>query len=156
MIMDKIQSFTVNHDLLLPGIYISGIARDIVTYDLRFVRPNAKEYLSNRGMHTIEHLFATYFRNSWCKEDVVYFGPMGCRTGFYLLMRCNISYEDVISLIQDACSYYMNYNGRIYGARRKECGNYRSHSLADAKLYLKKYYQVIKNYTVDELNYLNK
>lgn len=85
--MDRIASFCINHDTLVPGVYVSRIDGDTTTYDLRFIKPNTPPYLPNPTMHTIEHLFATYVRNSALKDKVVYFGPMGCRTGFYFLIK---------------------------------------------------------------------
>lgn len=97
--MDKIASFTVDHNKLKKGMYISRIDGDIVTYDIRMKKPNAGDYLENKELHTIEHLFATFARNSAIKDSVIYVGPMGCRTGFYLLLRDNVGKEDVINIL---------------------------------------------------------
>ena len=94
--MEKIKSFTINHDTLTEGIYLSRVDGDINTYDIRLVKPNQDGFLSTASMHTIEHLFATYARNSKWKDSVIYVGPMGCRTGFYLLMRNTASHQAVI------------------------------------------------------------
>lgn len=98
--MERIASFQVNHDTLEPGVYVSRIDGDITTYDMRFIKPNTPPFLPNPVMHTIEHLFATYSRNSKYADKVIYFGPMGCRTGFYFLVR-DMSQEDALELIKD-------------------------------------------------------
>lgn len=152
--MEKITSFCVDHDILGKGMYISRIDGDVVTYDLRMVVPNAGTYLENAGLHTFEHLFATYVRNSKYKDDVVYAGPMGCRTGFYFLVRDHVSHQEAIALIQDTMKFIANFEGLIPGAQEsKECGNYLDHDLETAKRYGKDYYEVIKDWTVEQLVY---
>ena len=96
--MEKIASFTINHDLLTPGMYVSRVDGDVVTYDLRLKFPNRGDYLAQGALHTLEHLIATYARSSNLSDRVIYFGPMGCRTGFYLLLRDSVSKEEAISL----------------------------------------------------------
>lgn len=151
--MEKIKSFTINHDTLEKGLYISRIDNDIITYDMRFVKPNTPPFLDNDGLHTLEHLFATYVRNSKYTDDIIYFGPMGCRTGFYFIVRDNMTHEEVIKLIQETCLFVSEYNGEIPGIKKEECGNYLDHDLKKAKNYAYEYYNVIKNYTVEQLDY---
>jgi len=131
--MNKIESFKINHDVLQRGIYVSRIDGDVVTLDIRVKKPNGGDYLKTDAMHTIEHIFATYVRNSEYSESVIYFGPMGCRTGFYLLMRDDVSKEDVISLTKSAFSFIADFEGDIPGNSKVECGNYLEHDLAGAK-----------------------
>ena len=155
--MDKIASFTVNHLDLLTGVYVSRQdkigALTITTFDLRFTRPNVEPVMDTSGIHTIEHLGATFLRNhpKW-KENVIYFGPMGCRTGFYLLVR-DIEPQNVIKLIYEAFEFTGRFEGDIPGVSAIECGNYLEHDLADAKKEAKEYLPVIKNYTVEQLKY---
>ena len=152
--MENITSFCINHDILPKGMYISRIDGDIVTYDLRFVIPNTPPYLSNAGLHTIEHLFATYVRNSKYAEDIIYFGPMGCRTGFYFLVRDHMRPEEAIALVQETMQFILDFEGPIPGAQAsRECGNYLEHSLTDAKKYAKDYAQVLANYATNQLKY---
>lgn len=127
----RIASFSVDHDLITPGIYISRIDGDIVTYDLRTRYPNAGAYMDNVTMHTVEHLFATYVRSSQIGEDVIYFGPMGCRTGFYLLVR-EREPEEVYSVVLETLRRIVSHTGEVFGASRKECGNWRELSLDSA------------------------
>ena len=136
--MDRITSFSVDHDFIVPGIYVSRIDGDITTYDLRTRKPNSDFYMDNITMHTVEHMLATYFRNSEIKEDVIYFGPMGCQTGFYLLVR-NADNEKVLSVLKDCLSKVLDYEGKVFGAERKECGNYKNLDLAAAKKECREY-----------------
>ena len=131
--MERIASFCIDHDVLVPGMYISRVDGDVVTYDIRFKRPNGGDYLSDGAMHTIEHLFATYARNSAVASQVLYVGPMGCRTGFYLLLRDTVSGEAARALVCDAMAFIADYRGHIPGATRIECGNYRSQNLPAAR-----------------------
>lgn len=152
--MEKITSFCINHDILQKGMYISRIDGDIVTYDLRMVVPNCGTYLDNDGLHTFEHLFATYVRNSNYSDAVIYAGPMGCRTGFYFLVRDVVTKAEAISLVQKTMDFISNFEGDIPGAQEsKECGNYLDHDLAKAKAYAKDYLKVIQNWTVEQLVY---
>ena len=130
--MEKIKSFQIDHNTLMPGLYISRVDGDITTYDLRFIRPNTPPFLSTPSMHTIEHLVATYVRNSEWKDEVIYFGPMGCRTGFYFLAR-HIQPADVITLLRDAVAFVVDFTGTIPGTKPEECGNYKEHDLDAAK-----------------------
>ena len=131
--MERIASFSVNHDVLEPGLYLSRIDGDCITYDVRMKKPNGGEYLSNGAMHTFEHLFATYARNTAYADQIIYVGPMGCRTGFYLLLRDKVSYEEAIRLVQDSMKFIAAYEGKIPGTNKIECGNYLEHDLAGAK-----------------------
>lgn len=151
--LNKITSFSINHDTLEKGMYISRIDGDIITYDLRFVKPNVGPYLENDGLHTFEHLFATYVRNTKYSDLIIYFGPMGCRTGFYFVVKNELSHELAIKLVQDTCEFIKNYTGEIPGSKKEECGNYLDHDLNKAKRYANEYLEIIKNYTIDKLNY---
>lgn len=150
--MDRIASFCINHDTLVPGVYVSRIDGDITTYDLRFIKPNTPPYLPNPTMHTIEHLFATYVRNSALKDKVVYFGPMGCRTGFYFLIK-DADEDTALKLIKDTIKQCMEHEGEIPGSTAVECGNYLEHDPQDAKEKLAWYYGVIKELTKENLKY---
>lgn len=140
--MNKITSFTVDHDKIVPGIYISRIDGDIVTYDLRTRTPNAGDYMDNVTIHTFEHLFATYIRNSDIGADVIYFGPMGCQTGFYLLVR-NAEDKIIIKEIENTLKKIIAHTGEVFGASRKECGNYKNLDLKSAQKEAEKYLQVV-------------
>lgn len=150
--MDRIASFSVNHLILTEGIYLSRIDGDVYTYDLRLCKPNGGEYLQNAAIHTVEHLFATYVRNSEFKECIIYFGPMGCRTGFYFLVK-NMSGEEVIALTKRAFEFIKAYDGTIPGSTAIECGNYLDHDLAGAKTMAEKYLTHLENYTEEMLKY---
>ena len=130
--MKQIASFQVDHDYIVPGVYISRIDGDVVTYDLRTRVPNAGDYMDNLTMHSVEHLFATYARNSALADHVIYFGPMGCQTGFYLLMR-QTAKEVAAQFILDTLRLCANHEGEMFGASRKECGNYQNLDTAKAK-----------------------
>ena len=150
--MERIASFQVNHDTLEPGVYVSRIDGDITTYDMRFIKPNTPPFLPNPVMHTIEHLFATYSRNSKYADKVIYFGPMGCRTGFYFLVR-DMSQEDALELIKDTVFKCKNHTGEIPGNTAAECGNYKEQDFNGAIAALNKYYNKLKDLTVDNLKY---
>ena len=138
--MEKIQSFTVDHTKILPGMYISRVDGDVTTYDLRFCRPN-KETLDGAAMHTIEHLFATYIRNT--DLDVLYFGPMGCLTGFYLLIR-DADHVKVWKEIRKVLDSISIFEGEIFGSTEVECGNYKYHNLTEAKHAAKEFRAVLE------------
>ena len=142
--MEKIASFTVDHDKIEPGIYISRIDGDIVTYDMRTRKPNMGDYMDNLTMHSVEHMFATYIRNSEISDNVIYFGPMGCQTGFYLLVR-NEQSEDVLSVVKSVLRRIINHDGEIFGNKREECGNYRNLNLDAAKLECQRYLDVLES-----------
>ena len=131
--MKKIASFTVNHDILERGMYLSRVDGDCVTYDIRMKKPNGGEYLENAAMHTIEHLFATFARNSAVGNEILYVGPMGCRTGFYLLVRDKVSHPQAIELVYQAMEFIAAYEGEIPGTTSVECGNFLEHDLSGAK-----------------------
>ena len=149
----KIASFTINHDLLMPGMYVSRVDGDCVTYDLRLKTPNAGDYLAVPAMHTLEHLVATFVRSSDWSDQVIYFGPMGCRTGCYLIMRDAVSREDALTLVKDAFAFAADYQGEIPGTNRIECGNYLEHNLPGAREEAARYVQVLENCTVDTMVY---
>ena len=130
--MDKIASFLADHRKITPGIYMSRIDGDVTAFDLRTKKPNGGDYMTSTEMHSVEHLFATYIRNSEIGENVVYFGPMGCRTGFYLLTR-NVPPEDVLKQVKITLLSILSHEGPVFGASEQECGNYRDLNLEDAK-----------------------
>lgn len=130
--VNRIQSFTVNHNTLTEGIYISRVDRGIVTYDLRTRRPNSGDYMDNSTMHTLEHMFATYVRNSEIADSVLYFGPMGCQTGFYLLVADDVTPEKVYETTVDVLKKTVAHEGEVFGNSAIECGNYRSLDLGAA------------------------
>ena len=151
--MKKIASFTVNHDTLEKGMYISRIDGDVVTYDIRMKRPNGGDYLHMSAAHTLEHLFATYVRNSALSDGVIYVGPMGCRTGFYFLVRDSISHKQAIELVKESMAFARDFEGEIPGNKREECGNYLDHDLSGAKLLGADMYEVLKNWSESDLKY---
>ena len=140
----RIASFTVDHDFIDEGIYISRIDGDVTTYDLRTRVPNADRYMDNLTMHSVEHMFATYIRNSSIGNRVIYFGPMGCQTGFYLLTR-DCEKEDVLLAVIETLEKIVMHDGGMFGSERKECGNYRNLSLDAAKLECERYLNILKN-----------
>ncbi len=138
---NRIASFSVDHDIITEGIYISRIDGDITTYDMRTRIPNAGSYMDNLTMHSFEHMFATFVRSSAISSNVIYFGPMGCQTGFYLLVR-DADNKAVLEVVKDVLSKIQNYEGEMFGNARKECGNYKNLDVgaarAEAKAYLSK------------------
>lgn len=152
--MEKIASFQINHNTLMPGMYISRTDGDVVTYDIRFVRPNMPPYLPTPAMHTIEHLAATFVRNSAYKDSIIYFGPMGCRTGFYFLTR-SLPHETAITLMAQAMAFIAAYEGDIPGASAEECGNWLEHDLQGARQWAASMAAVLENYSTDRLIYPN-
>ena len=139
--MEKITSFTIDHNVLKKGFYLSRADKNVFTYDLRFKEPNKGDYLHIAAMHTIEHLFATVVRNSVYKDKVVYFGPMGCRTGFYLLLF-DMNKDEALALTKECVAKCLELD-TIPGSKKIECGNYRSHNLAAAKKELSAYLDVL-------------
>lgn len=141
--MKRIASFTVDHLNLLPGLYVSrrdnrdGVV--ITTFDMRMTAPNREPVIDVPALHTIEHLGATYLRNSARKDDVVYFGPMGCRTGCYILMFGDLASEDIFDLVVEMCDFIIAFEGEIPGAAPEQCGNYSEQNLNMAKYYIEKY-----------------
>ncbi len=150
--MEKIASFTVDHTVLQRGVYISRTDGDVVTYDIRTRRPNTEPVMDNAAIHTFEHLFATYVRSSPLKDSVIYFGPMGCRTGFYFLTR-NLPHEAAVELTKEALNFIAGYAGDVPGVSAAECGNYREHDLEGAKKEAAAQYEVMKDWTVGKLQY---
>lgn len=150
--MEKITSFTIDHNTLMPGIYISRIDGDVVTYDLRVCRPNHPPFMEVPAIHTIEHIFATLARNSAMKDKIIYFGPMGCRTGFYLLVR-DPDHAAVIGLICECFSRISSWQDEIPGTTAAECGNYLEHDLPTARKYAADYLTIISQWDDTKLNY---
>lgn len=150
--MERIASFNVDHTKLDEGIYISRIDGDITTYDLRMRKPNTGDLISNSAMHSLEHMFATVVRNSEMSDKVIYFGPMGCQTGFYLLMR-SLDHRAVVELIKTVLKRITEYNGEMPGASEIECGNYRNLDMEQAKAEAAMYLKKIENWTDKMLEY---
>ena len=150
--MEKIASFTVDHTKLLRGMYISRIDGDVVTYDIRTRKPNIEEVMENGAIHTVEHLFATFVRNSEFKDNIIYFGPMGCRTGFYFLTT-GMTHTQALALTKDAFDFIENFQGEVPGVSAVECGNYRDHDLEGAKKEAADQKEVLKNWTTADMIY---
>ena len=142
--MERIASFDVDHDKIKKGIYISRIDGDITTYDMRTRIPNMGDYMSNITMHSVEHMFATYIRNSSIGANVIYFGPMGCRTGFYLLVR-DTEPDVVANEVKNVLTLIRDHKGDMFGATRKECGNYRELDLDAAKAEAASYLEILNS-----------
>ena len=151
--MKKIASFTVNHDVLEKGMYVSRIDGDVITYDIRMKKPNGGDYLSPSAAHTIEHLLATFMRNSSYSPEVIYVGPMGCRPGFYILLRDSVAKADAIALVQKGMAFVRDFTGEIPGYSAKECGNYLDHDLVGAKEVAADTCQALENWTEKDLQY---
>lgn len=151
--MKRIASFTVNHDKLEKGMYVSRVDGDVITYDIRMKKPNGGDYLTNGAMHTFEHLFATYVRNTKLADSVIYVGPMGCRTGFYFLLRDTVSKAAAIALVQEAFAFIRDFKGVIPGSSREECGNYLEHDLPGAAAVAADMTAVLQNWSVEKLSY---
>lgn len=158
MQVEKIASFTVDHIKLLPGLYVSRKdkvgAETVTTFDLRLTKPNEEPVLNTAEVHTIEHLGATYLRNepTW-KDKVLYFGPMGCRTGFYLLLAGDYSSRDVLALVTECFRFIRDYRDAVPGASPKDCGNYLDMNLPMANYWGAKYVGVLENADEARLNY---
>lgn len=150
--MERIKSFTINHDILMPGFYISRVDGDITTYDMRTRRPNMGNYMSDLTMHSVEHMFATYIRNSEIADDVIYFGPMGCQTGFYLLVR-NANDKHVFEITKHVLQQIVEHDGPVFGASAVECGNHRNLDITAAKTECATYLEVLKQQTNMEFTY---
>ena len=156
--MEKITSFTIDHIKLQPGLYVSRKDRvgqeTVTTFDLRLTKPNDEPVLNTAEIHTIEHLAATYLRNepAW-KDKVLYFGPMGCRTGFYLLLAGDLESKDVLPLVQNCFRFVADFRGEVPGASAKDCGNYLDMNLPMANYLGKKYAALLENITHDRLIY---
>ena len=156
--MEKITSFTIDHLRLKPGLYVSRVdrvgAQAVTTFDLRITKPNDEPVMNTAEVHTIEHLGATYLRNdpAW-KERVLYFGPMGCRTGFYLLLAGSVTSAEVLPLVTDCFRFIRDYRGQVPGASPKDCGNYLDMNLSMANYWADRYVSVLENITPDRLHY---
>lgn len=142
--MRRIASFSVNHDKISEGIYVSRIDGDVTTYDMRMRKPNMGDYIDNLTIHSLEHMFATYVRNSKIGANVIYFGPMGCQTGFYLLTR-DIDNVTVLNAVKDVLAQIINHDGEMFGNTREECGNYRNLNLDAAKLESRRYLDILNS-----------
>ena len=140
----KIASFEVNHNLLREGIYVSRIDGDITTFDLRTRIPNAGDYMDNLTMHSLEHMFATYVRSSEIADKVIYFGPMGCQTGFYLLIR-DAENGEVLEVVKRTLNRIINHDGDMFGQSAIECGNYKNLDLTAAKVEAKRYLDILES-----------
>ncbi len=157
--MEKIASFTVNHLDLNPGIYVSRkdtIGKEIITtFDLRMTAPNREPVINTAEIHTLEHLGATYLRNDaqW-KDRVIYFGPMGCRTGFYLILAGDYESKDIVELITDLYEFMANFEGEVPGASPRDCGNYLDMNLPLAKIVARRFLENTLNHlSENNLNY---
>ena len=157
--MDKIPSFTIDHNRLLRGIYVSRKdevgGETVTTFDIRMKEPNREPVLGQGAIHTIEHLAATFLRNhpAW-KERIIYWGPMGCLTGNYFLVRGDYSSADILPLMKETFAFIAGYEGEIPGAAPRDCGNWKLHDLEDARLEARKYLEeVLDNAGVDNLVY---
>ncbi len=156
--MEKITSFTIDHIRLNPGLYVSRVdkvgSETVTTFDLRLTKPNAEPVMNTAEIHTVEHLAATYLRNEprW-KDKVLYFGPMGCRTGFYLLLVGEYRSCDVVELVKDCFVFIRDYRGEVPGASAHDCGNYLDMNLPMANYWGGKYAALLENITPDKLNY---
>lgn len=142
--MQRIASFEVDHRFITPGIYLSRIDGDITTYDLRTRKPNCGDFMTDSTMHTFEHLFATYVRNSDIGNKVIYFGPMGCATGFYLLIR-NAEHNETLKTVISVLEQIVNHKGEVFGNSEIECGNYKSLNLESAVTEAKMYLTALKS-----------
>ena len=156
--MEKIASFTVNHLKLLPGVYVSrqdAVGNETVTtYDLRMTRPNKEPVMNTAEVHTIEHLGATFLRNDpEIGDQVIYFGPMGCRTGFYLLLSGKRSSREIVPLLVRMFTFIRDYSGEVPGASARDCGNYMDMNLPMANYLAEKYLKVLETIDEDRLNY---
>ena len=156
--MEKITSFTIDHIRLQTGLYVSRVdcagQEKITTFDIRMTRPNVEPVMDTAAVHAIEHLGATWLRNDpqW-KDRVLYFGPMGCRTGFYLILRDSVSHEQAIALVKEAFAFSAAFEGEIPGAKKIECGNYLEHDLSAARQEAAAYLDVLAHCTPDTLTY---
>lgn len=156
--MEKIASFTIDHTRLLPGIYVSRkdyVGSEVLTtFDLRITRPNFEPVMNTAEVHTIEHLGATFLRNHpQYGGKIVYFGPMGCRTGFYLILAGDYTSSDIVPLITETFEFIRDYQGAVPGACAKDCGNYLDMNLPMANYLGKKYLEILYNITEEQLNY---
>lgn len=142
--IQKITSFTVDHRVLEPGIYVSRVDGDVTTYDCRMRKPNTGDLIDNASMHSLEHMFATFVRNSEIKDNVIYYGPMGCQTGFYLLVR-NANNQKVLEIVLWVLRSIIAYDGPMFGYSEIECGNYRNLDVNLAKKEAERYLKVLES-----------
>ncbi|MCR4695150.1 MAG: S-ribosylhomocysteine lyase [Pseudobutyrivibrio sp.] len=151
--MERIKSFTINHNVLTPGFYISRIDNeDIITYDLRTRKPNAGDYMDNSTMHSLEHMVATYIRNSEIGDSVIYFGPMGCQTGFYLVVQ-KVEPKKVFEVVKKVLKQVVDHEGDVFGKSAIECGHYENLSIDAAKKEAEYYLGVLDKWTNMEFSY---
>ena len=150
--MERIASFSIDHTTLKRGVYLSREDGDVRTWDVRMKEPNHGDYLSNGALHTIEHLFATYARNSEYSEGIIYVGPMGCRTGCYLLTR-GLSDAQVLDCITRSFEFMADFDGEIPGAKEAECGNYLDHDLKGCNEEAKRYLEVLRTLSPEKMRY---
>ena len=152
--MERIASFTVDHDKLQPGLYLSRRDGDVVTFDLRFKKPNTGDLLTNAEMHSAEHLIATLLRNSKEKDAVVYFGPMGCQTGFYFLFDgSRLSLEGAVELLKEVFAAAGEFRGEMPGKSARECGNYINLDVETGRAVCGFYGDLIADWTAERLSY---
>ena len=152
--MERIASFTVDHNVLVPGLYLSRRDGNVVTFDLRFKKPNTGDLLTNSQMHSVEHLIATLLRNSAHKDAVVYFGPMGCQTGFYFLFDGDrLTNAQAIALLREVFARAAVYDGPMPGCSAAECGNYRNLDLAEGRACCGWYSDLIGSWSEEMLQY---
>ena len=156
--MEKITSFTIDHIALLPGLYVSRKDRvgeeTITTFDLRLTKPNGEPVMNTAEIHTMEHLAATFLRNDSCwKDRIIYFGPMGCRTGFYLLAAGDLSSREILPLVLECFRFIRDFRGEVPGASAKDCGNYLDMNLPMANYWGERYTRLLENITPDRLVY---
>ena len=152
--MERIASFTVDHNVLVPGLYLSRRDGSVVAFELRFKKPNTGDLLSNSQMHSVEHLVATFLRNSADKDAVVYFGPMGCQTGFYFLFDGDkLTNGQAIALLQAVFAQAAVYDGPMPGCSAAECGNYRNLSVEEGRACCAWYSRLIDRWTEEKLTY---
>ncbi len=156
--MEKIASFTIDHIQLQPGLYVSRKDRigseTVTTFDLRLTKPNGEPVMNTAEIHTMEHLAATFLRNdSRWKDRVIYFGPMGCRTGFYLLMAGDLQSADILPLVLECFRFIRDFRGEVPGASARDCGNYLDMNLPMANYWGARYSSLLENITGDRLVY---
>ena len=150
--MERIKSFCVDHTKLKKGVYISRVDDTLITYDIRMCEPNVDTPLDPNAAHTIEHIGATLLRNRKYADKIIYFGPMGCRTGFYVIFAGDLKSEDIIGVLREAADYVLNYddNTPIPGYSPRDCGNYLDNNLKLAKIYMRKFKEEVLDNPVEE------
>ncbi len=156
--MEKIESFQVDHNVLLEGLYVSRVDKIknavLTTYDIRMKIPNAGDYISPKSAHTLEHLLATFFRaNDTLKDQVVYFGPMGCQTGMYLILGIELTPKELSTYLIEAMRFIVDFEGELPGNKKIECGQYQLHDLEAAKKDAADYLKVLENIDDSRMTY---